>query len=347
MKKLCSIVLLLAMLLTLVACGAGASTDAAKEETPAETTGEGSKTEADSGGKEFINIATGTMSGTYYSLGISLASLFNEKSERNISFSAEATNGSGQNIEFLASGECAIALVNNDVAKAAIDGTGTYEGNAIENLRGMTSIYANSIHVIVPMKSDVQSVADLAGKTVSVGAAGSGVESITHMIVEAYGMNYWDAKDFTAEYLDVSASMDKLKNGQLDAVFMTGLPPMSAVVDAFMSGDMRLVALEDDVISTLTENHPELFETTIAAGTYTGQDEDIKTVANGALLLTSADVDEEVVYELTKLMYENSDYLVERNNVWAQMTAESYDKGMTVPFHPGAERYFKEAGIIK
>lgn len=343
MKKTLSFLLAMVMVFCLAACGSTTqpSTPApAASDAPAETPSEAT------GPKQFFNIATGTMSGTYYSLGNALASLLNEKSEQNISFSAEATNGSGQNVEFLASGECSLALVNNDVAKAAYLGIGNYEGAALTNLSGITAIYANSIHIIVPSNSGIKSVADMAGKTVSVGAAGSGVESIARMIVAAYGMNYWDGNDFKPEYLGVSESMEGLKNGQIDAVFMTGLPPMSAIVDVFMSNDVTLIPLDADIITKLTTDYPELFAVTIKAGTYQDQAEDIQTVANSALLMASTDADEETIYQITKIMFENGDYLVERNNVWAQMTAENYGMGMTVPLHPGAERYFKEIGII-
>ena len=297
--------------------------------------------------KEFFSVATGTMSGTYYSLGNSLASLYNEKAGDRFTFSAEATNGSGQNVEFLSAGESELAFINNDVAKIAYAGTGQYEGNQQEKLRGITAVYGNSVHIVVPSSSDVESVADLAGKRVSVGAAGSGVESIAKLVVGAYDMEYWDRQDFTPEYLGVSESMEQLKNGQLDAVFMTGLPPMSAVVDVFMSSDMKLIALESDVVDQLTQNYPELYKVTIPGGTYQGQDEDILTVANSGLLLTSSDMADDVVYELTKILFENTQYLIERNNVWAQMTLEDATKGMTVPLHPGAEKYLREAGALE
>ena len=305
----------------------------------------GDAAEAAARGK-YLSIATGTMSGTYYSLGNSLASLFNDKGNGEYSFSAGASNGSGQNVEFLAAKESEFAFVNNDVAKIAYAGTGQYEKKKYDMLRGITSVYGNSIHIIVAADSPAASVKDLAGKKVSVGAAGSGVESITRLIVGAYGMNYWDKKDFAPEYLGVSESMEKLKNGQLDAVFMTGLPPMGAVVDVFMSNKMKLLPLEASIIDQLTTEYSELYKTAIPAGSYKDQGEAVDTVANSALILTVADMDEQLIYNLTKTIFENKDYLKERNNVWGQMTEENATKGMTVPLHPGAERYLKEVGVL-
>ena len=297
--------------------------------------------------KKFLSIATGTMSGTYYSLGNSLASLYNEKIGGNINFSAEATSGSAQNVTFLGQGESDLALDNNDVAKIAYEGTGTFEGKKIPSLRGITSIYGNSVHIIVGKGSNIKTVSELKGKKVSVGAAGSGVESIARMVVDAYGMNYWDNKDFTPEYLGVTETMEKLKNGQLDAVFMTGLPPMGAIVDVFMGGNVELISIDEDIINRLIEKYPELYAIKIPKGSYNGQETEISTVANAALLLTSEEIDEETVYNMTKTLFENLDYLISKNNVWKQVTEEDIQKGMTVPLHPGAEKYFKEQGIIK
>lgn len=309
--------------------------------------GEKGEKAPDSDKRKFYSIGTGTMSGTYYSLGNSLASLYNEEIYENINFSAESTAGSGQNVAFLGQGEVQLAFVNNDVAKAAYNGIGAYEGNKIDSLRGITSVYGNSIHIITGKDSGINTVSDLKGKKVSVGAAGSGVESITRMIVEIYGMDYWGKKDFTPEYLGVTESMEKLKNGQLDAVFMTGLPPMGAVVDVFMGGKVKLIPLESDKIAELIKKYPELYEITIPAGSYNTQDKDVLTVANAALLLTSIDIDEETVYQMTKILFEHLNYLTEKNKVWSEVKSEDFQKGMTVPIHPGAKRYFKNKGILK
>lgn len=331
------IVILLVVTFMLAGCGEQSQQNASNDNKP---TGESEK--------RFLSIATGTMSGTYYSLGNSLASLYNEKMDGNIIFSSESTAGSAQNVTFLGQGESDIGLVNNDVAKVAYEGTGTFEGEKISSLRGITSIYGNSIHIIVGKESNIKTITDLKGKRVSVGAAGSGVESITRMIVDAYSMNYWDDnKDFTPEYLGVTETMQKVKNGQIDAVFMTGLPPMGAMVDVFMGGNVKLISIEENIIKDLIEKHPELYEVKITAESYNGQETEVSTVANAALLLTSEEVDEDTVYNMTKTLFENLDYLVSKNNVWKQVTKEDVLKGMTVPLHPGAEKYFKEQGIIK
>lgn len=337
-SKKFSLTIIVALVVALIAAGCGQQTQPSgqQEDKPA---GEAQK--------KFLSIATGTMSGTYYSLGNSLASLYNEKIGGGTNFSAESTSGSAQNVTFLGQGESDLALVNNDVAKIAYEGTGTFEGKKVSSLRGITSIYGNSVHVIVAKGSNIKTIADLKGRKVSVGAAGSGVESIARMIVDAYGMNYWSGKDFTPEYLGVTETMEKFKNGQLDAVFMTGLPPMGAIVDVFMGGNAELISIEEGIAKELVKKYPELYEIKIPAGAYKGQESEVSTVANAALLLTNDKLDEEIVYNMTKTLFENLDYLISKNNVWKQVTKEDVQKGMTVPLHPGAEKYFKEQGIIK
>lgn len=337
-NKKISIAIVMVLVIALIAAGCGQQSQQ----------GESNESKpSDEPGKRFLSIATGTMSGTYYSLGNSLASLYNEKIEGDINFSAESTSGSAQNVTFLGQGESDLGLVNNDVAKIAYEGTGTFEGKKVSSLRGITSIYGNSVHIIVGKGSNIKTVADLKGKKVSVGAAGSGVESIARMVVDAYGMNYWDGKDFTPEYLGVTETMEKLKNGQLDAIFMTGLPPMGAIVDVFMGGNVELISIDEDKINGLIEKYPELYSIKIPANSYNGQEAEVSTVANAALLLTSEKIDEDTVYNMTKTLFENLEYLVSKNNVWNQVTKEDIQKGMTVPLHPGAEKYFKEQGIIK
>jgi TRAP transporter TAXI family solute receptor len=297
--------------------------------------------------RQFFSIGTGTISGTYYSLGNSLANLLNEKDKDSINFSAASTSGSVQNALYLGQKEIELAFINNDVAKAAFKGLGDFSNKKVTSLRGIVSIYGNSIHVIVNKKSNINKIEDLRGKRVSVGTLGSGVESITRMIMEIYDINYLTRKDFRAEFVGVSESMDQLKNGQLDAVFMTGLPPMGAIVDVFMGKNVKLISIENDKIEKLIVKYPELYSEVIPARTYNGQEEDIKTVANAALLLTRDELSEDYVYNITKNIFENLTSLITKNNVWGQVKSESAFNGMTVPIHPGAEKYFKEIGIIK
>jgi len=260
--------------------------------------------------RQFFSIGTGTISGTYYSLGNSLANLLNEKDKDNINFSAASTSGSVQNALYLGQKEIELAFINNDVAKAAFIGLGDFSNKKVNSLRGITSIYGNSIHVIVNKKSNVNKIEDLKGKRVSVGTLGSGVESITRMIMEIYDINYLTRKDFRAEFVGVSESMDQLKNGQLDAVFMTGLPPMGAIVDMFMGKNVKLISIENDKIEKLIVKYPELYSEVIPAHTYNGQEEDIKTVANAALLLTRDELSEDYVYNITKNIFENLTSLI-------------------------------------
>jgi len=181
------------------------------------------------------------------------------------------------------------------------------------------------------------------GKKVSVGAPGSGVEANARQIFDATGLTY---NDMNVSYLSFSESADAYKDKHIESFFVTSGIPNAAIQDITAQNDIVLVSLTDDVIAALTQKYPFFVEYTIPAGTYKGQDSDVKTVAVMATLATNSQASEDVIYNITKTLFENQPELAQAHAKGAELVLEEAVKGISIPFHPGAEKYFKEKGLM-
>lgn len=332
-KKRFALLLVVVMLLTVfVACD--------KKEDSTTTTEEKSGGEAKSGETENIILATGGTTGTYYSLGGSIAQLFNSQLD-SVNVTAQSTGASIENCRLLGDGEAEIALLQNDILDYAYNGTESFEGSKIENLRAVATLYPEVIQIVG--NPDIKTVADLAGKKVSVGAAGSGTEANARQILEATGLTYDDIKP---SYLSFSESADAFKDGQIDAFFVTAGVPNASIQDITAQHDISILAVGSDISAKLLEKYPFYIEFTIPGGTYTGVDDDIDTVAVLAVLATNAEEPEETIYDLTKTLFDNLDELAGSHAKGKEIQLEKATEGLSIPFHPGAEKYFKEAGTL-
>lgn len=297
-----------------------------------------------------INIATATTGGAYYPIGNAMAQIWSKKLE-GVKAAAQSTAGTPQNIELMMNSEVDIALGQNGICYYAYYGKGTYEGKKgfpLKSLRGMTSLYPNVMHWIVAKDSDINSIADLKGEKVVPGAVASATEVNTREMMSVYGLNYMkDAGDTNvdADFVGYNEAVDLLKNRQIVASNIAGGVPTAAVLDVLSSGAARLISIEDDKIKEITEKYPWYFPYTIKAGTYPKQDKDIHTVALANILFTRADEPEEMVYMLTKAIYDYHDDLVNAHKATKNTILENALNGMTIPLHPGAVRYYSEQGI--
>ena len=288
-----------------------------------------------------LTLGTGGTTGTYYAVGGVMATVLNPVLTES-SLTVTSTGASKANIQLVDMGEADLAIVQNDVMYYAYTGTDLFEDEgAYDTFSTVAGLYDETVQ-IVTCDDSIQSVADLKGKTVSVGDAGSGTEFNAEQILGAYDLSFDDINVVNASFGD---SADSLKDGKIDAAFIVAGAPTTAVVDLATTKDVKLVQLDDEHIQTLQNSYDFYTKTVIPAGTYKGVDEDATTVSVRATLIASNDVSEDAVYELLKAMFDNQKDLIAGHAKFEVLNVDDAVKGISVPFHPGAVKYFGEQGI--
>jgi TRAP transporter TAXI family solute receptor len=288
-------------------------------------------------------LATGGTSGTYYPFGGAMAQIFNSKIE-GMNVTAQATGASVENLKLIGKKEAELAIVQNDMTDYAYNGLESFKDGKIENVRAIATLYPEVIQIVVSADSGITTMQDIKGKKFSVGAPGSGVEANARQILDVQGMT---ANDFAANYLSFSESADSLKDKHIDGfLFMSGIPN-AAIQDTATTSQLKFISLPADVVTQLTTKYPFFTAFTIPAGTYNGQTEAVNTVAVKATLIVGSEVSEKAVYDITKALFENQPELATSHAKGKELKLEEAVKGISVPFHPGAEKYFKEVGAIK
>ena len=288
----------------------------------------------------FLSIATGGTSGTYYPLGGDLANLFSTVIP-DVNASAQATGGSADNLRLIDGEEAELGTVQNDVSYFAYTGTDSFEGEQITSFSVISSLYAEYVQIVVRADSDIQSIADFKGKSISIGAAGSGVYTNALHVLEAAGLTL---DDIDAQYLSFSESADGLKNKQIDAAFITAGIPNAAITELGSTVEVKLISLTDEEVANLIAAHPTYANLKLAADTY-GLEEDVNCVAITALLVCANSLDEELVYNMTKALYEQEGILTHAKA--AEITLDSAFVGVgDLPLHPGAQRYYQEVNAL-
>jgi len=291
----------------------------------------------------FISIATGGTGGTYYPLGGAMSKIFNDNIP-GVNANAQSTGASAENVNLISQGEAELAFVQNDVTYYAWTGTETFDGqDPITNIRGMAMLYPEVVQVIATADSGIKSIADLKGMKVAVGAPGSGTEVNARQILAAYGMTYDDLGK--ADYLSFNEAADQLKNKQVDAAFVTGALPTSAVTEVTQTADIVVVAMDADIIEALAAEFPFYTEVMIGKDTYNGMTEDITSAAVMAMLIVPEDLDEELVYNMTKDIFEQRQVIIDTHARGNDIKLETALAGMPIDLHPGAQRYYDEQGI--
>ena len=288
-----------------------------------------------------LYFVTGGPMGTYYAVGQVMTDVLNPLLQDS-DLILESSGASRANLEMIEEGDAQFATVQNDVMYYAYTGTSLFEDEEpFKNFSAVAGIYDETIQ-IVTCDENIQSVSDLKGKTVSVGDAGSGVEFNAREILEAYGLTFDDINVVNASF---AASAEGLENGEIDAAFIVAGAPTAAVEELAETEAVSLVQLDAEHIAALQEKYNFYTETVVPAGTYEGIDADAVTVSVRATLVASNDVSEEIVYEILKAIFDNKDALVEGHAKFESLNAEDAVKGMSVPFHAGAKKYYEEQGI--
>jgi TRAP transporter TAXI family solute receptor len=289
---------------------------------------------------EFINILTGGTSGVYYPLGVALSKIYGEAIP-GARTQVQATKASVENLNLLQQGRGEAALTLGDSLKLAWEGDEEAGfKNKLDKLRGIAAMYPNYIHFVVRSDSGISSLADLKGKSISVGAPKSGTELNSRTILAAAGLSYDDLGK--VEYLPYAESVELMKNRQLDGTLLSSGLGVAAIRDLATSIDVTFVPIPAELVEKLGAPYVSL---PIVAGTYRGQDADVPTAGVVNFLVTHEGVPEETVYLMTKSMFENLDQMVAAHGAAKSIKLENAVKAMPVPLHPGAERYYKEKGI--
>ncbi len=292
--------------------------------------------------QQFINVLTGGTSGVYYPLGVAIGKIYSDKIP-NVKTQVQATKASVENLILLQQGRGEIAFTLGNSLKAA------WEGNEdagfktkLDKLRTIGAIYPNYIQIVATADSGIKTLADLRGKSLSVGAPKSGTELNARAILGAAGLSYRDIGK--VEYLPFAESVDLMKNRQLDATLQSAGLGVASLKDLSTSTDIVAVAVPRDVVDKIG---PPFVPATIPANTYTGQDKDVPTAAVINYLVTSSAVSDDLVYQMTKLIFESLPELANSHAVGKEIRLETAPLGSPVPLHPGAIRYYREKGLIK
>ncbi len=292
-----------------------------------------------SGGNEsFVNIATGGTAGTYYPIGGAIADVLN-KNAKDVNASAQSTGASVANINMLKDKQVEMAIVQNDITYYAVNGTEMFE-NKIENLRGIASLYPETCQFVTLESSGIKTIADLKGKRVAVGAAGSGVEGNVRQILKAYGLTY---DDIDEQFLSFAEGATALKDGTVDVACLTAGAPTASVQDVASQKQIRLIPLEDEKIAELVKDYPFYTKTTVPGGTYQGFNEDIQTVSVMAILVATDKMTDETGYEITKAIFGNLDKISAAHSVAKSIAKDKALDGMDfIKMNAGAEKFLKE-----
>lgn len=329
MKKnwLLTIGLLFMLSLVLVACG-----DAENES----ASSDGEDDDGSDSDPEYISFLTGGTSGTYYPLGGAIAKIIDQ--ETDIQPDAVSSNASADNIIALVDGEAEIAFTQTDVAADAAEGINAFD-EPIDTVLGLGSLYPETIQIVTVDDTGIESVEDLEGKKVSVGAPGSGTYINAEQILEVHDMTM---DDIDAQNLDFGESAGGIKDGNIDAAFITAGAPTGAVEELQATSDVVILPIEDDKAQTLIDKYPYYAEDTIPEGTY-DLAEDLDTVAVLAMLVVTDELSEDAVYGMTKAIYENSDDIAHAKA--ELISIDSALDGIGIEMHPGAVKYYEEEGL--
>lgn len=308
---------------------------------------------------QFFRIGTGGTAGTYYPIGGLIANaISNPPGSRaceeggscgvpGLVATAVASNGSVGNVNSINGGALESGFSQSDVAYWAQTGTGLWEGQpAVEKLRLIATLYPESIHLVARKDAGIASVSDLKGKKVSLDEPGSGTLVDAKIILEAFGLS---EADISPEYLKPDQAADRMRDGQMDAFFFVGGYPAGAIAELSSQHDVTLVPITGPEVDKLRENYTFFATDNFPAGTYKGQEADVATLSVGAQLVTNADLSEDLVYGITKSLFnETTQKLFANGHAKGKyITLENAVQGAGIPFHPGADKFYKEAGVLK
>ena len=292
--------------------------------------------------KKELVMATGGASGTYYPLGTAIAGIWNE-GLGDVDVKVLTTGASVENIRLLDKGEVQVAIVQNDVLDYAWNGTDLFEGDRIEGIQAIGTLYPEVIQIAASSASGITDIGGLRGRKVSVGDQGSGVELNAKQILEGYGLSFGDIDKSNLSFKD---SADAIRKGMLDACFVTAGVPNAALQELASASGIVLIPVSGAEAKAVCTGHPFYTKTVIPGGTYWGSDDDVQALSVKATLVVSSSLSEDAVYRMTKALFEHLEELGAAHPKGRDVSAPAAISGVTIFFHPGAVRYYRECGAM-
>ncbi len=335
-KRLLAVLLVMAMAISLAACSGSDSSDS----------GSDSSAKASSEGSEYYNLTLGTAgtTGTYYVVGAAMANEVNNSNDK-LTVVAQATSGGVENINLCMSGDMELGFTNADAAYWSCygGGSGYYEAyKEAGNIKGVMRLYESQGHMITTAKSDIETYADLKGKKVCLGPPSSTIPAMSIAILEAYGITLDDIEE---SYMAIDEGLEKLTDGSIDATFFAASAPASGLTSAAATSDLKFVDADPDILAEVVEEYPYYEVTTTKEGAYP----DLNTVNTLKIyteIIANGDVPEDAVYEFVKSALEGQPNYVDAHVACQEIVPETACEA-TAELHPGAERYYREIGVIE
>lgn len=297
---------------------------------------------AESKSRQFLSLGTAPPGGAFFVVGGALSEVLQANPGANRwQVTAEATKGTQENIRRLVSGDLNLALANAAITYFAVRGEGNWE--APQDVQVVMTLAPNVALFLTPASSDIENLGDLAGRRVVVGPAGAGFEYFVGPILQAHGVSY---EDFSPLYNTQAGAVDMLADGSAEAAFLGGAIPTASITQATSTQDIFFVPFDESATQSLISGYPFFDRVTVPAATYRGQDEPFFGMNVGSMqLITSASEDEELIYEVTRILWENRSAVVEKHAAGRAIQPEVVVRDTGVEFHPGAVRYYREIGI--
>ncbi len=292
--------------------------------------------------------ATGGVSGTFYPIGGAIAQAWNRHLP-DLNVTVQATGGSLENVRLLGNKGADVAICMNDIAYYGRQGTEAFKAKneKYENFSAVGNVYPDVIQIFARKGSDMKSIADLKGKKVSVGPPGSGTEISARQVLGLYGIDYKTRKDLNAQYLSYTEAADQFKDKLIDAAYFVVAVPNSALQDINLMHPVQFLAIDDKKFDEIVKTYPLYSRFTIPPNSYSGQTEPVQTIGVYSSILVRNDLPEDLVYQMAKIMYEKASEIGQAHAAGKGMNISMATQGIAVPLHPGAQKFYKEMGILK
>jgi len=294
------------------------------------------------GGETRLIMATGGVAGTYYPFGGVMAGVINANT--NMQVTVNASGASADNIQQIGAGDAHLALAQNDVMYYAFNGVSIWaDRDPITNIATLMTLYPETVQIVVDAGSGIYAVEDLAGMRVSVGDVGSGVEANATQVLAVHNLTM---NDINVLNLGFAASADAMRDGMLDAFFVTSAAPNTAVMELATNRDLRILPIAEDRAAALIADYPFYARVTLDSSDYYWLTTPVNTLAVQATLITSTDLDEQLAFDIVRALIENQPDILEGHARGADISAHNAVQSISVPFHPGAQRFFEEYGVL-
>lgn len=292
--------------------------------------------------------ATGGVAGTFYPLGGAIAQVLN-KNIPNLNITVQATGGSVENARLLGSKGAELGLCMNDIAYYAQNGLEVFKAKneKYTNFSAIGNIYPDVVQIFARKDGPIQSIADFKDKKISVGPPGSGTEISARQVLGIYGLDFKVKKDFRAQYLSFAESADHFRDRLIDGGYFVVAVPNSALQDINLMHPIRFLEIDDQYFKKIIQAYPLYARFEIAANSYQGQSAPVKTIAVYSALVVSNDLPVDLVYQMTKALLEERAVIAQGHSAGKFIKPETFTAGIAIPFHPGAQKYLKEKGLLK